>query len=64
MGADEKNIVNKYGPQKKYDQGNTVQFKMKLNRKTDADILDWLEGLDNKQGTMKGIIREHIKKTL
>lgn len=52
--------IAKYGPQNKYDQNNTVQLKMKLNKKTDADILEWLDTLDNKQGTIKEILREHI----
>lgn len=52
--------VVKYGPQNKYDQNNTVQLKLKLNKKTDADILEWLDALDNKQGTIKEILREHI----
>ena len=25
-----------------YDETNTEQIKLKLNRKTDADVLDWL----------------------
>lgn len=48
----------------KYDAANTKQFKMKLNVKTDADILDWLKAQDNKQGTIKKILREHIAKTI
>lgn len=52
--------VVKYGPQKKYDQSNTVQLKLKLNKKTDADILEWMETLDNKQGMIKKILRQYI----
>lgn len=46
----------------KYDQANTVQLKLKLNKKTDADILDFLERSPNKQGLIKYLIREEIKK--
>ena len=46
----------------KYDLHNTKQFKLKLNLKTDADIIDWLDGIDNKQGYIKQLIREDIKK--
>ena len=46
----------------RYDAAHTVQFKMKLNTKTDADILDKLESVDNKQGYVKGLIREDIEK--
>lgn len=55
--------IIKYGPQNKYDQNNTVQLKLKLNKKTDTDILEWLDTLDNKQGAIKKIIREHIAAT-
>ena len=41
----------------KYDQGNTVMITLKLNRKTDADIIDWLSRKKNKQGAIKDLIR-------
>jgi len=41
----------------KWDKDNTTQFKVKLNNNTDRDIIDWLNGLDNKQGTVKELIR-------
>lgn len=53
---------NKYGPQKKYEKENIVQVKLKLNKKTDTDLLEWLETLDNRQGTIKEILREYINK--
>jgi len=40
-----------------WDKNNTTQFKIKLNNNTDRDIIDWLDGLDNKQGTIKKLIR-------
>lgn len=45
----------------KYDEENTVQFKMKLNVNTDKDILDKLDTLDNKQGYVKELIRKDIE---
>lgn len=47
---------------KKYDQDNTTRVSLKLNNKTDADILEYLESVDNKQGTIKQLIREAIAK--
>lgn len=44
----------------KYDAANTVQIKMKLNKKTDADILKRLEEVENKQGYLKALIRADI----
>lgn len=52
----------KYGAQDKYDKSNTVQIKMKLNRKTDADIISWLEQQSSKQGAIKALIREKLNK--
>lgn len=44
----------------RYDLENTVQIKMKLNKKTDADILEKLDEVENKQGYIKGLIRKDI----
>ena len=41
----------------KYDSKNTKQVMLKLNKKTDADILDRLEGSGNVQGYIKQLIR-------
>lgn len=46
--------------QDRYDRTNTKQFKMKLNLKTDADILNWLDKQENKQGSIKALIRNEI----
>ena len=43
--------------QAKYDKDNTVQVKLKLNKKTDADIIRALELSKNKQGYIKKLIR-------
>ena len=34
---------------------------MKLNKKTDADILEKLESVDSKQGYIKELIRADLK---
>lgn len=49
---------------KKYDAKNTRQIMMKLNLKTDADILQWLDAQDNKQGAIKEAIRDKIGKKM
>ena len=51
---------NKYKSQEKYDKENTVSVKLKLNKKTDADILEALEKSGNKQGYIKSLIRKEI----
>lgn len=44
----------------RYDRANTTQLKVKLNRKTDADILEHLGTIGNKQGYIKALIRADI----
>jgi len=44
----------------KYDAMNTTQITLKLNKTTDADILEWLNKIRNKQGYIKGLIRDNI----
>ena len=46
--------------QAKYDKDNTVQVKLKLNKKTDNDIIKWLSETDNVQGYIKELIRLDI----
>lgn len=45
----------------RYDRAHTVQIKLKLNRKTDADIIALLNRCDNKQGYIKDLIRADLK---
>ena len=47
--------------QEKYDKANTVQIHIKLNKKTDRDILDYLSDCNNKQGYIKELIRSDIR---
>lgn len=49
---------------KKYDIVNTRQIILKLNKKTDADILKHLDSLPNKQGYIKDLIRKDMNTTL
>ena len=46
---------------RKYDKEHTKQILLKLNKGTDADILQKLDEVDNKQGYIKGLIRDDIK---
>jgi hypothetical protein len=49
--------------QAKYDAKNTVRESLKLNIKTDKDIIQWLWKQPNKQGAIKRLIREDIAKS-
>ena len=46
----------------KYDAQNTVTVHLKLNKRTDADIIRRLDEVGNKQGYIKGLIRQDHKK--
>ena len=46
-----------------YDREHTKLIGMKLNLKTDADILEHLAKQENVQGYLKRLIREDMKKT-
>ena len=43
---------------------NAKGLYLKLNKVKDADILEALEGLGNKQGYIKALIRQDLKKEL
>ena len=51
-----------YAAQKKYHAENIRQIKFELNQKTDADILEKLDSVPNKQGYIKALIRADIAK--
>ena len=51
-----------YKPQQKYDAANTTKVTIKLNLKTDADIVEYLSKSSNKQGTIKDALRKAINK--
>ena len=54
------NIDVRNKAQSKNDKKNTSGFYMKLNIRTDADIIRWLWKQPSKQGTVKRLIREEI----
>ncbi|MBQ1779315.1 MAG: hypothetical protein IIZ93_14265 [Acidaminococcaceae bacterium] len=45
----------------KYDASNTKQIHLKLNIKTDADILAQLEKQSSVQGYIKNLIRKDLE---
>ncbi len=59
----------KYEAQDRYDDWNTTQVKLKLNNKTDADILSWIrkqkyDRNSSVQGAIKALIRADIAANL
>ena len=45
-----------------YDSRNTKSYSLKLNLKTDADIIGWLRKKKSVQGAIKELIREEIRR--
>lgn len=48
--------------QMKYNKEHTKQVTLRLNKRTEADIIDWLELIPNKQGYIKGLIRADMER--
>jgi hypothetical protein len=48
--------------QAKYDKEHTTGVYLKLNNVNDADILEWLSLQESKQGAIKELIRQEIKR--
>lgn len=46
----------------RYDAANTRRIYIKLNKRTDAEILQHLDSQDNIQGYIKELIRQDMKK--
>ena len=48
-----------------YEKENIRQIRLKINRKTEPELLEWVEKKENIQGYIKRLIRkdmEHMKK--
>lgn len=48
--------------QARYDKANTRQVHLKLNRRTDRDILEKLGSVPSKQGYIKALIRADLNR--
>nr|DAL45650.1 MAG TPA_asm: hypothetical protein [Caudoviricetes sp.] len=46
----------------KYDKAHTKQIHLKLNKRTDEDVIERLLGTGNVQGYIKGLIRADIER--
>lgn len=53
---------SKKSARERYDEVNTQRVSLKLNKKTDSEILEWLDTKDNKQGAIKNAIMDVIKR--
>lgn len=48
----------------KYDKENTRQVILKLNKRTDADILDWLDGISKSGASRQGAIKAALRRAM
>lgn len=46
----------------RYDKQNTKQLHIKLNKNTDADLIQALESVESMQGLIKQLLREYFRK--
>ena len=44
----------------KYNKKNTITILIRLNIKTDGDIINWIKKQPNKTGKIKNLIRKEI----
>ena len=54
-------MSNKSKYNTEYNKANTVVINIRLNKKTDADIITALESVNNKSGFIKWLLRQAIK---
>lgn len=47
--------------QERYDRENTVRVTLKLNKKTDAEIIALLSSAPSKQGIIRSALKEYQK---
>lgn len=45
----------------KYDKEHIRGLYIKINKDTERDILEWIQGRDNVSGSIKGLIRADIE---
>lgn len=53
--------MGKYDAQNKWAAAHTTRIVIKLNRNTDADLLEFLETAPSKQGAIKEALRAYIE---
>lgn len=49
--------------QANYDKGHTTRISLKLNLRTDQDIIQWLRRQPSMQGAVRRLIRDEIART-
>lgn len=47
----------------RWKKANAVRIAFRLYKNTDADLIEFLEGVDNKQGLIKDLLRKHMEES-
>ena len=47
--------------QEAYEKENQVQIKLKINKKTEAELLEWILNQENRQGYIKQLIAKDME---
>ena len=55
-------MPTKYAPQARYDAANTLRINIKLNLRTDADLIAALDAAPAKQTLIKQALRAYLGK--
>ena len=54
-------MQQQYERQTRYNKANTTTVLLRLNKRTDADIIGRLQEVGNKQGYIKSLIRRDMQ---
>ena len=54
--------MSKYSYLNKWRKENTRVYKIRLSKNVDGDMIEFMESKDNKQGYIKELIREDMKR--
>jgi hypothetical protein len=46
----------------KYNKSHTVAYTFRLNKSTDAELIEYVDGLKNKSGTIKRLLTDDMKR--
>ena len=60
---DFRKLLERKAEKARYAEEHIRNLSLKLTDYTDQDILAWLASLDNKQGTIKRLIRDEIQRS-
>lgn len=54
--------IRKEKPQNRYNKNNTTQYAFRLNKNTDAELIEFFNSVENKSRLIKDLLKEYLKK--